>query len=338
MKRREMPGCEASADDDRFELTAANAAEYAYRRGLVSDGRSAAEKLPGGVSCCVVRLYPGDADPIVLKQALRKLTVAANWESDPERINNEVQFIRIASKVLGPDTVPDVLDEDPPNHIIAMTSAPLDAENWKQQLLAGKTSPELAAQCGNILGVLHSIPTDDPMITDGLRTKRFFCQLRIEAYLYHSACNEPDVAKELNGLAEDLLSVDVALVHADYTPKNFLVSDGRLFLLDFEVGHIGNPVFDVSSILNHFYLKSRLGRAEEFCKMSHSFMENYNPRSESVIQANKANTWRCLGGLMLARVRGKSPVEYLPDNQIPQVIRTAKALLRGKIESLEELY
>jgi tRNA A-37 threonylcarbamoyl transferase component Bud32 len=321
-----------------FVLTAENARQYALERGLISDPHAQVEPLTGGVSCAVIRLHPQDAPAIVVKQALEKLKVAADWHSDPARIENEIQFIRIASTVLGADNVPHIVDEDVPNFMFTMTSAPLDAANWKEQMLAGETSLDLAQQCGHILAKIHNIKPDHPMITDTLRSQKYFCELRIDAYLYASAANEPDVHDELYELAERLMQVKTALVHADYTPKNFLVSSAKLFLLDYEVGHIGNPIFDVASILNHFYLKSRTvpETSARFLRMSHAFLESYKTRIAPTVLDD--DVWVCLGALMLARVRGKSPVNYLPVELHSMVIQQAKRLLRGEIRELEKLY
>lgn len=321
-----------------FILTPENAREYALERGLIADEQARVEPLAGGVSCTVIRLHPRDAQAIVVKQALEKLKVAAEWHSDPARIENEIQFIRIASTELGRENVPNIIDEDTANFMFTMTSAPLDAENWKEQMLAGKTSVELARQCGDILGRIHRIGPDHEMITDSLRSKKYFYELRIDAYLYASAQNEPDVHDELYALAERLMEVNTALVHADYTPKNFLVSNGLLFLLDYEVGHIGNPIFDVASILNHLFLKSRTLPTEAlaFRQMSDEFLKAYAERLAPGMMDD--DMWVCLGALMLARVRGKSPVNYLPAKEQLPVVTLAKRFLRREIAGVDELY
>jgi aminoglycoside phosphotransferase (APT) family kinase protein len=321
-----------------FTLSAENAAEYGRAQRFIR-GKATAEPLSGGVSCTVIRLHPDDGPPVVLKQALRRLKVTSTWESDPARIANEAAFLRLATGILGEATVPRVIGEDLGNHIVAMTSAPLDARNWKDQLLSGKTSTRLAAQCGEILRKLHSARFDPAQLPESMRTRRYFVELRIEPYFHASAEAEPDVATPLLSLASALMSDGDSLVHGDYTPKNFLVrGNTALYLLDYEVGHVGHGVFDVASILNHLYLKSRVApqARSEFGAMSAGFLHSYNvgmpPRNTGPL------LWECLGGLMLARVRGKSPVDYLPREEADGVARVAKGLLRGSISRLEELY
>jgi hypothetical protein len=53
----------------------------------------------------------------------------------------------------------------------------------------------------------------------------------------------------------------------------------------------------------------------------------------------EASTARHLGLLLLARVDGKSPVEYLTDEKRrDQVRRTAKAIIRGRLDRLEPCF
>lgn len=321
-----------------LELTAEGALAYACRRGLIGHEGAAArvEKLAGGVSCEVLRIHRPDAEPIVLKQALPKLRVAAEWHSDPARIEREVLVMGLARRALGARHVPEVLDYDPENFIYAMASAPLTAVNWKQELLAGRLDEGLADQCGMLLARFHAIAPEG-RDAELLRDKSFFYQLRLEAYLEHSARRAPEVSAELLRLARELEEARLCLTHADYTPKNFLVAGGDLILLDYEVSHLGHGVFDVASILNHFHLKALRdeARRDGFARLSRAFLERYV--AEGGPGAGEEILWRCLGGLMLARVVGKSPVEYLNPNQQQKARSTAVKLLRGHIRNLDEL-
>lgn len=322
-----------------FELSADNAVEYARQRGLIGPAQQTRiESLTGGVSCTTVRLHPEGARPIVIKQALPKLLVKADWRSDPERSRFEVLAIRFATRVIGAENVPDVIDEDDENHILTMASADVSAENWKTQMMHGNVRLETARECAEILAALQSVAPDSPIMPQELRDKTFFRQLRLEAYFEASARIETDVAGELHELIEVHDREAFCFTHADYTPKNFLVCDGRLFLLDFEVAHIGHYAFDPASILNHLFLKSRKFPewADRFRAASREFLGRYCELTG--VAPDDAIIWKCLGGLMLARVRGKSPVEYLQPELHPSVIKTAKALLRGEVRDLDGTY
>lgn len=314
-----------------------NVVDYAHRRGLLQGGDEArVERLAGGVSCEVLRLHPAGAPPFVIKQALPQLRVAAEWKSDPARMEHEVVVMRLAREALGAAHVPLVIDYDRENFTCAMESAPLDAVNWKQELLAGRVDRELGRQCGRLLAAFHAIrPTGEA--EECLNDKSYFIQLRIEAYLQHSARNAPEVAPELHVLAEELTASRLCLTHADYTPKNFLVSQKTLILLDYEVSHVGHGVFDVASILNHLHLK-RLrapGCASELNDTMSDFLREY--RRCGGVGAGDEILWRMLGALMLARVVGKSPVEYLNEPQKREAVATGLALLKGQVGEEELL-
>src|SRR5205085_1877529 len=155
---------------------------YARTRGLIGETQSAtAELLAGGVSCNVVRISPDGAEPFVLKQALPKLRVKADWRSDPVRITREILLMELAAPSLGERCIPRILDKDVANYTFAMASAPLDAHNWKSELMAGRLDERLAAQCGAMLRKLQEI-TVTGAARDALLEKKFFRELRIDAY------------------------------------------------------------------------------------------------------------------------------------------------------------
>jgi 5-methylthioribose kinase len=107
------------------------------------------------------------------------------------------------------------------------------------------------------------------------------------------------------------------LVHGDYSPKNILLHRGRLVLLDQEVIHFGDPAFDLGFSLTHFLSKAHHLRPQRaaFLEASHWFWENYKQVTgewacEPTLEARIVrHTLACL----LARVDGRSPLEYLTD-------------------------
>ncbi|MFF4274229.1 hypothetical protein [Streptomyces sp. NPDC001536] len=118
----------------------------------------------------------------------------------------------------------------------------------------------------------------------------------------------------LQGLAERTAMTHLALVHGDVSPQNILVGPAGPVLLDAACAWYGDPAF----CLNHLPLKSPVlpGRRAELVGSSRALTEaRLEPRSALVL---------------LARVDGKSPVEYLTDDQHRQFVRgTAAALLRA---------
>jgi 5-methylthioribose kinase len=260
---------------------------------------------------------------IVIKQAQERFRVAETWLVDPRRNWLEAQFQALARQALGAEHVPEVLDTDRENFCFAMASAPLDAQNWKGMMLTGDIRPELGAQCGRLLRRLQAMPA-----VDFLRDKTLFYQQRIEPYFEFTARRHPDVAGGLMALSDRLMSCEDAVTHGDYTPKNFLVDGDNLILLDYEVGHIGWPEFDIASIINHLTLK-----------MFH--LPAHRQKLKATINqflAGRAPYLPLLGALMLARVDGKSPAEYLREEERPVVRDAGKRLLRGEFSSYKGFY
>ncbi len=297
-------------------ITVANAADYARQRGLIADGEHPrVEPLSGGVACGVFRLHAARG-PMVIKQAQEKFRVKADWRVERRRNTLEARFQQLARQALGPDHVPEVLDVDEVNFTYTMASAPLDARNWKTMLLAGDVRPELGRQCRELLDKLHAMPVPSFLGDDTL-----FRQQRIEPYFEFILGRYP----ELQPVIETLNRRHERVTHGDYTPKNFLVAGDCLILLDYEVVHLGWPEFDFASLVNHLTLK---------------FIHLSNPaliETARQFLGGRSLDLPLLGALMLARVDGKSPAEYLRDNDKPRIREAGRKLLRGKCASYDDL-
>jgi 5-methylthioribose kinase len=127
-------------------------------------------------------------------------------------------------------------------------------------------------------------------------------------------------------------------VHGDFSPKNLLVSgvgSHRLMLVDFEVGHFGDPAFDVGFFLSHLVLKAYWSgaRCDEYFGLTEAFWSEYLAGMGAVAgQAELgdliARGIRNFAACMLARIDGKSKVEYLTDEALRETVRrTARNLL-----------
>src|SRR5690606_135911 len=84
----------------------------------------------------------------------------------------------------------------------------------------------------------------------------FFENLRLEPYYLYTATQVPDASSFLHSLITETRSSRLALVHGDYSPKNVLIYNQHLILLDHEVIHWGDPAFDVGFCLTHFLSKA----------------------------------------------------------------------------------
>src|ERR1700731_4815088 len=91
--------------------------------GLIPKGTSARLiPLAGGVSSDIWRVETGGS-PFVVKRALPKLRVAADWYAPVARNGAEVGWLRIAKRVV-PGAAPDVLLHDPAAGLFAMNYFP----------------------------------------------------------------------------------------------------------------------------------------------------------------------------------------------------------------------
>ena len=346
-----------------FELTADNAVGYLADRGLIgpAEARMAeAELLGGGVSNVVVRVNfwdggDGGRGGLALKQSLPKLRVEGDWFADRERIYRERAGIDWLRGVLPEGAVPRVMDEDRKNFLFVMTAAPRDWVNWKEALLAGIVDSDVAGQVGEMLGVVHqaSVVEGDaaPAELRELAGLDCFVQLRIDPYHRATAAAHPDLAGVIEEEARRMLGARDGrrvLAHGDYSPKNVIVSGGgataRAFLLDFEAAHLGNPVFDPAFMLNHFTLKAiyRPELAERYNEAVRSFWRAYVAAAGEIADDSEAlerDTVRQMGALLLARIDGKSPVEYITEDAQKSAARAlAASILRGDAESLSDVH
>ena len=273
---------------------------------------------------------------VVMKQALERLRVEAEWLSRPDRALREALSLQEVAKILAPGSVPEVLLVDPENCIYVMRAAPIGACDWKTLLLRGEIDPKFAARAGEILGQIVHATWLQPDWQSRFGDQTVFDELRLDPYFRYTASRFPEFAPHLEKLIADCRDRAVALVHGDWSPKNLLIHDGHVTAIDFEVVHFGNPAFDTGFLFNHLLLKSihrpEMASSYEACAVE--FWRAYNARESWLWQATMAQ----LGGLLLARVAGKSPAEYLTGPQKAVAWRAAAAIIKTPPGSIREVW
>jgi 5-methylthioribose kinase len=317
-------------------VTAENAAEYLRAAGRVPTGVPVAvREMTGGVSNIVLRVDAEGSAPYVLKQSRERLRVAMEWISPLERIWTEVAAMRLLGTILPEGTVPRVLFEDRDNFLYAMTCAPEEAEVWKARLLAGDADPEVARRAGAILGAVHAesvgaAELDRPPLGE----TALFESLRIDPYYRTVARAHTDLNSRLDNLIASMTgSGDRTLVLGDFSPKNILVHDGGLVVLDFETAHAGDPAFDLGFFASHLLLKAlrarRMGgQPGAYLGLLDAFVGAYATRAGVDPAGDRSRRGAFHGAAcLLARIDGKSPVEYRADLDPAAVRRFAWGVL-----------
>jgi 5-methylthioribose kinase len=240
-------------------------------------------------------------------------------------------------------TIPGFLFEDRQHHLLAMNAVAKPHENWKTMLLSGKLERGHVVQFGQLLGTIHRRAWDRrDELASVFEDRTFFQTLRLEPYYRASASRNPGVAEFLSTLIEQTLATRVTLVHGDYSPKNILVHRGRLVLLDHEVIHFGDPAFDLGFALTHLLSKAHHlpPRRAAFLQAAHWFWESYERAagewaSQPDLQVRIVrHTLACL----LARVDGRSPLEYLTSRERDRQREIVLSLMRDPPARLEVLF
>ena len=295
--------------------------------------------LTGGVSSDIWRVDLASG-PICVKRALPKLKVAAEWFAPIERNTYEVRWMQTANNAV-PGTAPTILAHDTASGMFAMPFLdPNTYPIWKAALLDGHTSAPFAAAVGKTLASIHVATMDNPDTARHFATDEIFHAIRLEPYLEATARAHPDMASALLDLVAVTANNKKALVHGDVSPKNILMGPSGPVFLDAECAWYGDPAFDLAFCLNHFLLKcvhrpnSSEAYLDDFNSMSRSYMSKItDPVRAQSIETHAA---RLLPGLFLARVDGKSPVDYITQEEDKVRVRiTAKALLSDPVLNLE---
>ncbi|HEY8525407.1 MAG TPA: aminoglycoside phosphotransferase family protein, partial [Acidimicrobiales bacterium] len=235
---------------------------YLIGRNVIPPGPVRARTLAGGVSNVVLLVEAGGTwgdesgrTRVVLKQARDRLRVADDWRADPARAQSEAAALRVLH-ALDPDTVPAVLDDDPVARTLTVAAAPPTWVTWKDRLLAGDADPAVAGRLGAVLRRWHTATGGDRPLPEPLEGTDGFRQLRLDPYFGTAARRRPDLAPAVERRVAELAARRTCLVSGDLSPKNVLVGDGDLWVVDLEVAHRGDPAFDVAFLVTHLLLKA----------------------------------------------------------------------------------
>jgi aminoglycoside phosphotransferase (APT) family kinase protein len=315
--------------------------EALVRMGLVRPGETPAiTALAGGVSSDIARVDASGAT-FCVKRALSKLKVAADWRAPVVRNHSEAEWLRVAGAI-DPDTVPRLIAEDAAAGLFAMDWLPPESfPVWKSELRDGRIDAAFAAAVGRRIVRIHAATAGRADIAARFANDAIFHPIRLEPYLLATAERHPGCAAALERLAQVTAVTRLALVHGDVSPKNILVGPRGPVFLDAECAWYGDPAFDLAFCLNHMLLKGvwrphwRERYLECFAALAHAYLNGVDWEAPDSLERRVA---ALLPGLLLARVDGKSPVEYITrDAEREQARGVAIPLLAAPVATLAEI-
>jgi len=307
---------------------------FLRRAGLGTPLR--AQPLAGGVSSDIWRVDLASG-PICVKRALPRLRVAQVWEAPIARNRYERQWLQAAGSIVA-SAAPRVLAWDDDAGLFAMEY--LELPVWKSLLRDGHTEAAFAAAVGASLAAIHAATAGKADFARRFATDATFHAIRLEPYLVATSALHADLRERLLALECRTAATHFALVHGDVSPKNILVRDSGPVFLDAECAWYGDPAFDLAFCLNHFFLKcvwvlrSRAAFLLCYDALSAAYLDGVSWEPPAALEERAATL---LPGLLLGRVDGKSPVEYLDDAGRALVRRAARALLAAPVRTLGEL-
>jgi aminoglycoside phosphotransferase (APT) family kinase protein len=308
---------------------------FARSHGLLGSGQRW-EALAGGVSSDIWHLHSSAGD-YCIKRALAQLKVAAMWEAPVERNAFEWAYMDVAERI-APGCVPRPVAHDAGTGLFAMAWLSPDRHClWKTELLAGRVDKSFAAAVGDLIGRLHKATADRPEVARSFATDANFHSIRLDPYLLETGRRHADLEPAFIAIAGAVATTRRVLVHGDVSPKNILIGPDGPVLLDAECAWFGDPAFDLAFCLNHLVIKARIlpvARASllaSFDALAAAYLSHVNWEAPERLEQRSS---RLLPALALARVDGRSPVEYLDERQRSELREAARLAIAGAPKSL----
>ncbi|MEX0641742.1 MAG: aminoglycoside phosphotransferase family protein [Pirellulales bacterium] len=312
--------------------------DYFQKHGLLAGHQAQLIPLAGGVSSDILLVVEG-GKRFVFKRSLEKLRVEDDWHCSTARNITECEAIRYASQLF-PESVPRIIHADPENRLFAMEYFDSEYSPWKQQLLEGIIDLRIAERIAVVLATLHTESWLSADVRQRFDTADDFFALRVEPYLLTTGQRHPELQHEFQNEADRLQQTLLALVHGDWSAKNFLVSRERVVILDWEAACFGDPAFDAAFFLNLIYLKSlhRPARLIDYMQLMQVFRTEYGNRVYRLDGDLERRIVRLTLMLMLGRIDGKSRAEYIVSERDKDLVRSfvRQSLIAG-VDTWEEV-
>jgi aminoglycoside phosphotransferase (APT) family kinase protein len=207
-------------------------------------------------------------------------------------------------------------------------------------LREGQIDPAFAGEVGAAIAKVHSGTAARPDIRERFGSERNFRDLRVRPYFEASGLKNPELRDRLHAIGESCVQHAIALVHGDVSPKNILCGPRGPVFLDAECAVYADPAFDPAFCLTHLLLKC-VWRPQHAARLHASFRELWLRYAGGAdwegVDGLERRVSPLVCALLLARVDGKSPVEYLGEIERAAVRAFSRRSLLAGPFSLEEL-
>ncbi len=299
------------------------------------------EKLDGGVSSDIWAIH-SEKYSFCVKKSLDKLKVKENWRAPKVRNQYEVKYLNTVRE-LAPNPVPHIHGHNPADNVFAMNwYDPKTYRTWKEDLLKKHINFSQAIKVSKTISLIHNNTAKKKSLSLSFSNDKIFNSIRIEPYFEFVAKVYPDFSSTIFNQIESIKSNKKVLIHGDLSPKNILISKRDPIILDAECTNWGDPAFDIAFCINHFILKSlyfiKESHNKNFVKLCDIFLQIYFKEvSWESINNLESRIIKMLPILILARVDGKSPVEYFKKTHKTLGRNLAIKILNNKIKNFDEL-
>ena len=298
------------------------------------------KRLEGGVSSEVYYVKTNKSD-YCIKRSLKKLLVKKNWIANTNRIKYEYLWLKHCKKIISRN-IPKTFEFDNKKKYIVMEYLNDSKYKTLKQLYFNKVvNIKTIKLISKHLYKIHSS-------SKNLKTKKIFdgnnnnfYDLRLDPYFNEVGRIYPKYKKYIKNINKNYFENSSTLVHGDFSPKNILIGKNKIIYLDAECCNFGDPVFDLVFFTNHLLIKSIFikDKSQEFIKsyiifykeyLNNLNLKNYKSYINRIIEMTPI--------MLLARIDGKSPVEYLNSKKIKNIIRKKSfLLLNSKINNLNDI-
>ena len=292
------------------------------------------ERLTGGVSCEVYKVKTIN-NIYCIKRALPKLLVKKDWYVKTNRIKYEYLWLKHCKKLL-PKSIPKVYKfDEKSNFLILEYLNEKKFLNLKIEFLKGKINHKLINKISKNLSIIHNNSMKKNIEKKFSPNFINFYDLRLDAYFNEVKRVHPNLSLFVNNINKQYKKNRITLVHGDMSPKNILFYKNEIKFLDAETSNFGDPVFDVVFFTNHLLIKSIYlpNKKSQFLKAYKNFIDTYI--SNLNCDDKKFFFRRCLNMIplmLIARVDGKSPVEYVTSKKMKNKIRKLSFKLLNKTD------